>query len=62
MKKCILISAYLAVMLGLFGCQPNPNAAPAVYTLYFRSMSGEVTAVTFASPYDDPNMYRGPGK
>ncbi len=28
MKKIILISAYLAMTLGLFGCQPNPNQPP----------------------------------
>jgi len=56
MKKIILISAYLAMTLGLFGCQPNPNQPPPRYTIWYQGVP-----VEFASPYDDPNMYRGPG-
>ena len=53
MKKLVLISAYLAMTLGLFGCQPNPNAR---YTIWYQGVP-----VEFDSPYDDPNMYRGGG-
>ena len=59
MRKFVLISACLAAALGLLGCHPEPNP---IYTVYFPSMSGEITAVTFSSPYDDPGMYRGGGK
>ncbi len=51
MKKFILVSAYLAMTLGLFGCQQNPNAR---YTTWYQGVP-----VEFESPYDDPNMYRG---
>jgi hypothetical protein len=59
MRKCVLIAVCLTMTLGLCGCQPNPNAE---YTLYFPGMNGVVTPVTFASPYDDPSMYRGGGR
>jgi hypothetical protein len=50
MRKCILISACLAMMLGLCGCL-NPNTT---YRVYFQD-----GPVDLASPYDDPSMYRG---
>jgi hypothetical protein len=50
MRKCILISACLAMTLGLSGCL-NPNTT---YRVYFPD-----GPVDLASPYDDPNMYRG---
>jgi hypothetical protein len=58
MRKFILISAWLAA-LGLLGCQSEPNP---VYTIYVPSMDGTITAVPFASPYDDPGFYRGGGR
>ncbi|MGO9786079.1 MAG: hypothetical protein ACLPL5_04635 [Stellaceae bacterium] len=52
MRKLILISACLAMTLGLFGCQPpNPNTR---YTIWYQGVP-----VQFDSPYDDPAMYRG---
>jgi hypothetical protein len=55
MRKLILIFASLAATLGLFGCQPNPT--PPGYTIWYQGVPTE-----FASPYDDPGMYRGGGK
>jgi hypothetical protein len=51
MRKLILISACLAMILGLSGCQ-NPNAA---YTIYYQG-----GPAGFTSPYDDPALYHGP--
>jgi hypothetical protein len=51
MRKYLLIAACLALTPGLSGCQPNPNAR---YTLWYQGVPTE-----FASPYDDPSMYRG---
>ncbi len=53
MRKYILMSACLAMALGLFGCQPNPNTR---YTIWYQGVP-----VQFDSPYDDPGFYRGPG-
>ncbi len=53
MRKLILISACLAAALGLFGCQPDPNAR---YTIWYQGVP-----VEFASPYDSPFSYIGPG-
>jgi hypothetical protein len=54
MRKFILVSACLAMTLGLFGCQPpNPNAR---YTVWYQG-----APVEFDSPYDDPALYRGSG-
>jgi hypothetical protein len=54
MRKLILFAALLAMTgamtLGLSGCQ-NPNR---LYTIYYQGVP-----VEFASPYDDPAMYRG---
>jgi hypothetical protein len=51
MRRLILIAAGLAVALGLSGCA-NPQAP---YTIYYQGAPS-----SFASPYDDPSMYRGP--
>ncbi len=51
MKTFILISACLAMALGLLGCQSSQNAR---YTIYYQGVP-----VQFDSPYDDPGMYRG---
>jgi hypothetical protein len=57
MRKFILFAAYLALTgaatLVLSGCQQNPNNR---YTIYYQGVPTD-----FASPYDDPNMYRGGG-
>ncbi|MGA3304486.1 MAG: hypothetical protein ABSC26_00600 [Stellaceae bacterium] len=45
MRQCILISAYLAMALGLFGCT-HPNTT---YRVYYPD-----GPVDLASPYDDP--------
>ncbi|MGA2087384.1 MAG: hypothetical protein ABSG66_00550 [Stellaceae bacterium] len=54
MKKVILISAYLAMTLGLLGCQPPSQ--PPKYTVWYQGVPFE-----FDSPYDDPGVYRGSG-
>jgi hypothetical protein len=51
MRQCILISAYVAMALGLFGCT-HPNTA---YRVYYPD-----GPVDLASPYDDPRANRLP--
>jgi hypothetical protein len=53
MRTFILISACLAMTLGLFGCQPMPNTH---FTIWYQG-----GPVEFDSPYDAPYMYFGPG-